>query len=318
MVSMKIPDSDRNYVLIEKGASSQGLLDLEVGTLIDLYKLHGAILFRGFSLNQDIFAEMSARFCTHSMTNGLKNRLMINRAANIQTADRGRRPFALHPEMSGAPWKPDACFFGCINAPSVDGETLICDGIEIVEKLPANIVKAFSDRQLLYEFKIQKRYLKYWFNSENPTIEQLLNPPNDCSLEFLVRDDTIYARYFTDVIHKPMFSEKRAWGNFLLFSRFTLGRKNLPTFEDGTEVPGNLMHFVKIVSEKLQRVINWQANDLLMLDNTRFLHGRRNIVNANERLILSYFGFINFAKYSNHYPADDPWRDANRWKLGSE
>jgi hypothetical protein len=39
-----------------------------------------------------------------------------------------------------------------------------------------------------------------------------------------------------------------------------------------------------------------------MLDNTRFMHGRNAIVDAEERVILTNFGFLNFAKPRRRRP----------------
>jgi hypothetical protein len=46
------------------------------------------------------------------------------------------------------------------------------------------------------------------------------------------------------------------------------------------------------------------------LDNSRFMHGRNAIVNAEERVILTNFGFLNFAKRSEEDPIDPPWRSS--------
>jgi hypothetical protein len=45
-----------------------------------------------------------------------------------------------------------------------------------------------------------------------------------------------------------------------------------------------------------------------MLDNTRFMHGRTAIADPGERLIATYFGYLNFAIPDPEEPADPIWR----------
>jgi len=45
-----------------------------------------------------------------------------------------------------------------------------------------------------------------------------------------------------------------------------------------------------------------------MLDNTRFMHGRNAIVEADGRLIASYFGYLKDAPANPEEPIDPPWR----------
>jgi len=93
-----------------------------------------------------------------------------------------------------------------------------------------------------------------------------------------------------------MFGKQLAFGNFLLFSRYGLKNRYQPCFVDGTIVPDKVVAEVKRVSDALTVPVRWQPGDLLMLDNTRFLHGRKAILNTKERRIISYFGYLKFAE----------------------
>jgi len=39
-----------------------------------------------------------------------------------------------------------------------------------------------------------------------------------------------------------------------------------------------------------------------MIDNTRFMHGRRRVLNPESRLIATYFGYLNFAALNDEEP----------------
>ena len=45
-----------------------------------------------------------------------------------------------------------------------------------------------------------------------------------------------------------------------------------------------------------------------MLDNTRVMHGRNTIVDPSERVIASYFGYLDFAVPDGEEIPDAPWR----------
>jgi hypothetical protein len=105
-----------------------------------------------------------------------------------------------------------------------------------------------------------------------------------------------------------MFTDDPAFGNFLLFARYCRRMTDFPVFEDGSIIPDALVHSVKTVSDGLTVAIAWQRGDLLMLDNTRFMHGRTAVVDPGERLIASYFGYLHFAPPDPEEPVDPPWR----------
>ena len=60
--------------------------------------------------------------------------------------------------------------------------------------------------------------------------------------------------------------------------------------------------------EDLSVAIQWQRGDLLMLDNSRFMHGRTRVVEGDGRRIASFFGYLKFAPVNPEEPADPPWR----------
>ena len=104
-----------------------------------------------------------------------------------------------------------------------------------------------------------------------------------------------------------MFNNKLAFGSFLLFARWN-GETNFCTYENGQPVDDGTYATLKNTSDKLTIGIKWKKSDVLMLDNTRFMHGRNKILDVKQRLILSYFGYLKFAEPSAKEPDDVPWR----------
>lgn len=304
------PDTHIPVALITPEHHNESLVSVEESVIRENYKKHGAMLFRGFDFDLGMFASMTNKFCTAAAFNRSEQREMLDEKNRIQTVNLGVEEFPLHPELSREPWKPDVCFFASLTDQGAGGETIICDGVEIVRKMSPAVHDAFESRRLMYQQPTRPDELLFWLKTVNPS-ERLLNePPAHCPFSFLLAGDRQIIRYFSrPSLHTPMFCDELAFGNFLLFAWFGLGIRNFPTFDDGSEVPVSLLNQVKNISDEMTHPIAWRKNDLLMLDNTRFMHGRRKILHPESRLIATFFGYLNFAVPSDEEPANAIWRN---------
>ena len=61
-------------------------------------------------------------------------------------------------------------------------------------------------------------------------------------------------------------------------------------FKDGSLIPGPVVDEINTVMDRLTETILWQSGDMMMIDNLRFLHGRRALEDARQRIFshLSY------------------------------
>ena len=302
------PVAGRNFALVSPEAEGESLLSLEETLIKNLYMEHGALLFRGFACDVATFHALTSRFCSSYVCNESPGRKGITPDGRIQTVNVGNQPFSLHSELARQPWRPDVAWFACVNPPGHGGETLICDGISIVDNMPADTRNALEHRRLLYMRISEPTECQLWFDTTEPDDEMIGNPPENCPFRFARNGGQIFCAFTYPVLHKPMFSKKRTFANFLLFARFSKRFRNFPLFEDGTEIPDHICNEIKEISDKISVPVTWQRNDLLMLDNTRFMHGRNAIANAEERVILSQFGFLNFAQPNEEEPIEPPWR----------
>ena len=302
------PDKTRSYVTIMPDPANEALVDINKTVIEELYKRHGAVLFRGYTFDLDIFKALVQVYCSHSVFNESDDRELVDKENIIQTVNFGQEAFPLHPELSRVPWKPDVCWFACVVPPESGGETTICDGIRIVKKMSSKNFKALKDRRLRYTNTCTPKEISFWLNSDRPTNMDLRNPPDDCPFEFNSVRGKICTNYIVPALHRPMFSKSLAFGNFLLFARYLHNLNSYPVFEDGSVVPDKLVESVKKIGDKIMVPIAWQANDILMLDNTRFLHGRNRIENKDQRYIITYFGFLKFAELDSEEARHARWR----------
>lgn len=301
-------NSDHCYVTIVPDSEHESLPDVDAQWVEELYKKHGALLFREFDLDVATFRDFTRKFCTHSAFNDSPGRDIVDQEHNIQTVNLGDEAFPLHAELSRTPWKPDVCFFACVTPAETDGETYLCDGVEIVRRMPAELRASLERRKLKYRQACRLQWAQFWLRAAQPSPENLRNPPADCPYTFPIIDQKPYQSFERPALHKPMFSDEPAFANFLLFSRKLLKIRNFPTFDDESEISDELIDAIDEIGERLRQPIPWQENDVVMLDNTRFMHARDKLPSPSLRYILTYFGYLRFAIPSLDEGPEPRWR----------
>ncbi len=301
--------AEAGVAIISPKSPRQRVDDLPRDSIIRLYKKHGAILFSGFPFDLDAFRNLTRRFCTHAIVNLSGGREIVDLENNIRTVDPGDEPFPLHPELAREPWKPDVCFFACEKAPTSGGQTIFCDGVEVVRALPRRVRSALFRRKLRYTVPATRQEVKFWLKKDAPGPDDLRHPPEDCPFEFVEIMGVVHRSYVAPVFHRPMFHDGLAFGNFLLFSRYLHNNRSFPCFEDGSMVPDELVDPIQKTAEKLAIRRAWRLGDILLLDNTRFMHARTAVDKSSDRRILTFFGYLNFADTKRDLIPNARWRD---------
>lgn len=311
MAFLTLPGSGNPLALIEAEAE-RDITALDRDRLIELYKQHGALLLRGFDVGVDAFSAFCRSFCPTAAINESPGRKNFDEELAVQSVNLGSDPFPLHPELSREPWKPDAAFFACLQAPRHGGQTTICDGIALARHLPEPIRYALARHRLVYLSPTFPELFEFWLGTRDPSEAQLANPPPQCPYSFRKLENGQVVRMFTrPALHKPMFADDPAFGNFLLFSRFYNGRGDFPLLDTLRPVPEEWLHEIKARGDALSVAVEWRQGDVLMLDNTRFLHGRLQIDPDGEREIATFFGYLAFAEPDPEEPEIAVWRLAD-------
>jgi alpha-ketoglutarate-dependent taurine dioxygenase len=308
-VAVDPPQAGRPYGLIT--GSSGSLAELPSDQIEQAFKQHGALLFRGFPVDLDAFRAMSDRLCSTWVINEATQRRMIDAASNIQSVNTGTQPFSLHSEISRSPWRPDACLFYCIDPPRTGGETTICDGVAIAAALPAELTAKLAGRRLLFTRRADAPAIEKWLGVKVPTPDLIHAPPADCPYTFGWRDGYLLMSFSRPILQRPMFTDAPAFANFLLFARDMRQNRLQPQLDDGTVIPDEWVDTIRAVSARLTVALSWRAGDLLLLDNSRFMHGRRRVTDDGPRVIASRFGYLRFAPVNPEEPANPVWRRAD-------
>jgi alpha-ketoglutarate-dependent taurine dioxygenase len=308
--ALGFPTSREGPLLVIHG-TGESPMAVEAATIEELFRIHGALLLRGFEVDVGTFRQFAERICETSVFNESPNRAVLDADSNIQSVDLGTEPFPLHPELSREPWRPDLCLFACFHAPEHGGETTVCDGVELVKRLPPELVDAMRPRSIFYFQQASPDALEFWLGTSSPTSEQLERPPKQCPYFFIADGDRVIRGFGRPLLNKPMFGDEPAFANFLLFARDYQHVDNFPVLEDGSTVPDQWMAAVRDAAAEVTHDVTWKEGDILILDNSRFMHGRRAITDPENRKIASYFGYAGFAPRIACEPPDPPWRRGN-------
>lgn len=304
-LAISAPDETFPIATVRVGTS---LDQLDARRIEDQLKIHGVLLVRGAAGDVGAFRRLAERLCSTSVFNESPNRETVEQGSNVQSVDLGNDAFPLHPELSREPWRPDVCLFHCLMPPVGGGETTVCDGIGIVERLSPDLAAEMAARRLLYIRRATPAELKYWLGTEFPSDRQLAGPPAGCPYAFRKARGMIVRVFSRPLLHRPAFDERLAFGNFLLFARDYLGRPNLPCLDDGSPVPESWLTAVREAAAPITFPIPWQTGDVAIIDNSRVMHGRRAIPDPSRRRIASYFGYLADVPRNPDEPADPIWR----------
>lgn len=306
MIRFKPPGDATNYlsVLAEAGAP---LECLDTGEVTEQFKTHGAILFRGFQHDLASLSSFTSRFCSRFVRNESGRRSRVSQDGTTQSVNLGTEPFPLHPELSRVPWRPDIAWFACARPPSAGGETLVCDGASVVDLLSEGTRQTLSDRGVLYREETPMGAFTDWLGIPPPDDDALAALSRESPFHFVRSDGRIYRQFVRPFLHRSLFSGRPVFGNFLLFARYMLHTREFPVFEDESEIPDALVEELKAVSDSITVAHRWRMGDVLMLDNSRFMHGRNAVLNPQEREIWTQFGYAAFLGDDDPRLAE-PWR----------
>ena len=268
--------------LIIQKSRYESLFDLQHNEIVNLFEKYGVILFRGFALKSteltnftDLYTEKYARDAYRR-----KNRFDQK---NIHDVDLGRDAHTLHSEGSYSPVSPEIIWFYCSVAPSKGGETILCDGIKLWKNISTQLKAFFLVEPLRFDLEIPTGIIKkgkekqIWISNTPGTSGYI-----DWDQGNLVFTQLQYA------VQKTRFGNSVSFSNHLLAKLGKDPQIKNQTFlmASGKEVPTTYLNEIKNKSDALTYELQWKENDLLMIDNKRFMHGRKAFAKGIERDIV--------------------------------
>ena len=247
---------------------------LDPSHIVQLYKLSGALLFRGFNVTVVDFENFTNKFTTNYTVNGSLTRTPVSADGITQTVNAGAQLIPPHAEMAYTPFRPDMLWFYCATPASRGGETLVCDGLDVWSHLNAPTKDLFLNRNVTYKKKFSNAQhdldsmALLWFGQTidvSKMGDKLADIPN---ATFRAEEDGFRLDYTVSAVQKPKHHESLAFANSVIVEDRSC------FFENGEAISRDLRLelFYEATNCSLQH--KWQSGDILMVDNSRMMHGR--------------------------------------------
>jgi alpha-ketoglutarate-dependent taurine dioxygenase len=238
---------------------------------------------------------------------GTSPRTGVGERIYTSTETRADVPIPLHSEMSYTNLYPEGVAFCCVEPPESGGATPLADLRGVLARIPAEFVQELERRGLRYRqivpleatATLQRTWPAMFGTAERAEVEQLcaaqgircdwlddgslsitgecpaLRPhPASGERVWFNQAHVFHLRLF-DYLEKQGVSEARAQAR-----EFADRHANAPLepyqcwFGDGGEISTAAMQQVRKALEAETQRFDWQAGDLLLLDNFRVAHGR--------------------------------------------
>ncbi|ALL67627.1 putative taurine catabolism dioxygenase [Paraburkholderia caribensis MBA4] len=255
----------------------------------------GAVIYRGFA---DTLEDFNQLVSDHS------SRVTFDPARKTSTEntaeiDAGHLEMGLHRENGNLPFTPDLQWFYCLNPATAGSETTICDGARALHELSASTRRMFEQRKIRYERRIP------WSNVQRFLSVELQVPQHEVSdvhLELVNQrvtgqryrrsdDHLVSSELTTSAIISSEFSRRRAFCNSLLGPSVNYEPPRI-TWENGEEIAFDVWDEIRDVTDRNTYDLFWKKGDIVVIDNTRVMHGRRRLLDHGRRI----FGAQSYRK----------------------
>tara|TARA_Y100001960_G_C14760157_1_gene873610 strand:+ start:318 stop:1235 length:918 start_codon:yes stop_codon:yes gene_type:complete len=262
--------------------NNESIFDFNYAKIVSLFEKHGIILFRNFDIAPDRLTDFTDIY-TEKYARDAYRRKSRFKTSNIHDVDLGRDAHTLHSEASYSPACPEVIWFYCNIPPVIGGETILCDGIKLWKKLSNKTKAFFLTQPMRFDLEVPTGIIR------KRAEQQLWVPTTPGTSGFIDWNKGSFV--FTQLQYAVQITRL---GNSLSFSNHLLAelgkdpqiKNNSMIMADGNKVPKKYLDEIKEKSNKLTYDHIWKKNDLLMIDNKRFLHGRRSFDDKVDRDIV--------------------------------
>jgi alpha-ketoglutarate-dependent taurine dioxygenase len=277
-----------NSAKIIYNKKDQSIFQLPISETLENFKTFGVILFQGFGVDYQQMKTFAEKFSSRFVLD--KDRPIVDlRDQYVTLVDPGMHYVSPHAENANSPFRPDVIWFCCGVPAAQGGETLFWDGIKIWQNLSEELRQLFIAQKIKFRQKFPAADWKR-FLGVGATLTDVKRTLNGIpGLTYHINpDQSISIEYVCSAVVKTKYGNQNAFANSLIAEY--KNPRGIVTFADGSPIPSTIINQTQQVINQVTEVISWQKGDLVMIDNSRFLHGRRSFTDRNRRIysLLSY------------------------------
>ncbi|MBW4630848.1 MAG: TauD/TfdA family dioxygenase [Iphinoe sp. HA4291-MV1] len=262
---------------------------LKVAKTMEIFKSSGVLLFRGFGVTHEQMKTFAERFSSKFIQD--YSRPQVDSDKFVHFVNPGMDACVFHSEHAYSPFRPDVIWFCCAVPAVQGGETTFCDGVRVWEELSEETRQLFISKKLKVCYEIPVDILKRvaGLDATIADIKQVLDGLEGVNYQ-VKENESISIEYIFSAVVKTKYGNYDAFANSVLALHD--GEMKKATFENDSIVPGEIIDEIEQVTDELMEKIPWQAGDLVMIDNSRFMHSREEF-NDNQRQIFSTLSNLN-------------------------
>jgi alpha-ketoglutarate-dependent taurine dioxygenase len=230
----------------------------------------GVVLLRGFSFDKALFERFTDGIGTVRPANvHWVTTRKFESSRGTESVDFGNAAIPLHAESYYTPICPQTVVFWCANSTAQGGETLLCDGQRLYESLPPDLQEVL--RSTVVHWRYRCSFDRLVEQTQRPLAEFLewcARAP-DCAVEVDDKQRSLSIAYSAPAIRTTQWTRRPAFANNLLS---LAGSGVLADWVD--DLDPQILATVEEIAEKQTYRHAWQTDDVLIVDNTRSMHGR--------------------------------------------
>ncbi len=280
------------YGEVWSGTADTPLTALDASEAKAALRRHGVVLFRGFRADRTSFKEFTDRLCGAFMNyeGGASARSKVDGQETVLTVTEPSmlHGIPLHGEMYYTKHRPDLLFFFCERPAAQDGETTVADGTALYRGLSQRTRDFFEICRIKYVCTYPDGRWQQLFQSDRVSDVEEYCRDND--MNFRRNDDgSIVTEYLTRAVSKPLFHAGPAFINNI----FTMVRWEQAGFgirvvrdEHGKPLAQDIIDELQQLERQETLPVSWRPGDLMMVDNTRMLHGRRSFTDTGRSIFV--------------------------------
>jgi alpha-ketoglutarate-dependent taurine dioxygenase len=255
--------------------------DVDIPVVTKLFRSTGLILFRGLDLDLPRFRALTERFCTDFVSyagGGTARPLHDGDPTMMAVAEAGHHyPTPLHSEMSYTSDRPLVLWFYCQRPAREAGETTVADGVRFASELSPATRELFETRGLRYVLKHPDGRWQSIFQTDD--LDEVRRICDQAKQSMRVEEDgTVIQESNWPAFIPAHFGGEPSFANGTLTQlqwEADGGQVRFVRLGDGNRIPAPVVAEIRGIETDLTRDVAWQPGDVVMIDNTRMLHGRR-------------------------------------------
>lgn len=290
MIRRALTEKFGHILEAEPGDSLDQIETSQIRDLL-LAEAGGAILFRGFGPTEETFKSFTEKhgndFVVH---HHVMARDYVAGDLTFATVNKGDYAIEFHNEMASNPVSPDLFWMLACRPASRRGRTGLSDGVAVARDL-TNITRAhFSEKPVQFEYAQLPK--SHWGalvpgRTERADVEAWLSSvgkQRGVTEYAFDADENLSLKFSFGAIRTSRLSGLTA---------FCCGLLEAPAaykFVDGSMPAEDCVTEVRQVIYQNALWLDWQAGDVVLVDNTRVMHSREAFEDPQRRILVRYSG----------------------------